>query len=309
MNPITAPKPSEAPPPKPQLLPQKKQLGSSASLGHVRLVAGTPSVPPATHKRVLQLYAAYEQAQEAGEMAKERSRVAPLSSSLALVQRRPATAGAIAVRQSSFIQVLKAHYPLADKQTVDAMLAAVKPSIDAADRRRWIRRVRASQGDQLRMAFESADVNGDGGISLKEFLAAVTEAARAANAGVTRGGGARAALAAEGDTSLTSSLEALFLAADTDGNGTLDFDEFLAMCASQPTLVACFDAIIEAGVRRVRKREDARFSTLFRFPVSPASRKIRSPSSGMSFRPTLYDLRRTDEVQELTVRHATSSRW
>ena len=74
-----------------------------------------------------------------------------------------------------------------------------------------------------------------------------------------------------------------------------DFDEFLELCARQPWLVAAFERIIESGVRRKLKMEEARLTTIFRHPISPLSRLVRTPN-GHRFRPGLHNLRPTEEI-------------
>ena len=98
----------------------------------------------------------------------------------------------------------------------------------------------------------------------------------------------------------------MFEAADTDGNGTLDLDEFLALCAAQPSIVSAFDAIVEAGLRLAEQREQMHLKSIFRQPLSPNSRCIRSPGSGLRSRPSLVHLR---PIDELVVEHATSAKW
>ena len=93
----------------------------------------------------------------------------------------------------------------------------------------------------------------------------------------------------------------IFAEGDTNEDGTLSFDEFLEICAAQPWLIQAFDKILESGVTRKLKNEQMRLQTLFRHPVSPRSRCILSPG-GSKFRPSLYNLRRADEVGEVLAR-------
>lgn len=88
-------------------------------------------------------------------------------------------------------------------------------------------------------------------------------------------------------------------------------DEFLALCAAQPALVLAFDAIIECGLRlAAQQRDGARLAALFRAPISPDSRCVRSPTSGLRRPPSLVHLRPLDEVlQQHASKHAASSRW
>ena len=94
-------------------------------------------------------------------------------------------------------------------------------------------------------------------------------------------------------------LRALFAQADENGDGILQFDEFLELCAHQPWLVSAFDKIVEHGVRRKLRSEEARLSTIFRTPISPLSRMVMSPGGRGRFRPCMIDLRPVDEVGAL----------
>ena len=85
---------------------------------------------------------------------------------------------------------------------------------------------------------------------------------------------------------------------DVDGDGVLDFDEFLELCSAQPWLVSAFDRIVELGVRRKLKGEETRLGLIFRHPVSPISRLVKTPG-GHRWRPSLHDLRPPGEVGDI----------
>jgi hypothetical protein len=190
-----------------------------------------------------------------------------------------------------FVHVLRAHYPYAPREMIEAMLSAIAPAMEAHDRRRWIARAKATQGSRLRQAFTGADADASGGLSLDEFVAAILEAQASADARSDRGPRElrqRSAWTAE-------ELRALFSDADADGNGALDVDEFLALCAEQPMVVASFDAIVDAGVRRARRRDESHGMSIFRAPRSPSKRALS--------RPSLAHLR---PIHELVSQHSTA---
>ena len=95
----------------------------------------------------------------------------------------------------------------------------------------------------------------------------------------------------------------------------IDADALIGLCANHPSIMDAFDAIVECGLRLVQQRERERLEAVYRHPVSPAKSGqrggciVKSPGSGMRFRPTLYDLRPMNEVHELMPKHATSSSW
>ena len=96
---------------------------------------------------------------------------------------------------------------------------------------------------------------------------------------------------------------------------SIDADALIGLCANHPSIMDAFDAIVECGLRLVQQRERERLEAVYRHPVSPAKSGqrggciVKSPGSGMRFRPTLYDLRPMNEVHELMPKHATSSSW
>ena len=125
-----------------------------------------------------------------------------------------------------------------------------------------------------------------GELSLDEFIQAIKAT------GAQPPGRSKAYPASDAD------LARLFANADTDGNGVLDLDEFLEMCAHHPWLVKAFDRIVELGVRRKLQAEEARLTTIFRHPVSPLSRCVKTPRGSGRRRPSLFDLRPMNEVGE-----------
>jgi len=183
----------------------------------------------------------------------------------------------------TFSETLKLYYPYFSRETLDLMIADAKPGMDAIDRRAFIALAKGTYTDRLNLAFERADKDGSGGLSIDEFSAAVQAT------GAQPPGRSASYPISERD------LKDLFLAADADGNGVVDLDEFLDMCAHHPWLVKAFDRIVELGVKRKLKAEEMRLLQIFRHPVSPLSRCIRSPK-GSKFRPGLFDLRTVNEI-------------
>ena len=165
------------------------------------------------------------------------------------------------------------------------MIRDAKEGMDAIDRRAFIARAKGSYADRLKLAFERADKDGSGGLSVDEFIVAVQAT------GAQPPGRSKTYPVSERD------LKALFVAADADGNGVVDLDEFLEMCAHHPWLVKAFDRVVELGVKRKLKAEEMRLLTIFRHPVSPLSRCVHSPK-GSKFRPGLIHLRSTNEIGE-----------
>lgn len=84
---------------------------------------------------------------------------------------------------------------------------------------------------------------------------------------------------------------ALFDKADKDGSGTLDVDEFVALVSSSAVLVNAFADILKAAAERRQRLEEQRLSTFFKQP--PAI----SPTSGMRRRPSLSDMRNPHDVR------------
>jgi len=196
----------------------------------------------------------------------------------------------------SFVDVLKLYYPTFARQTLESMIAEARDGIELIDRRKWVAGAKGTYAERLKLAFVKHDKDGSGGLSMSEFVGAVQTGARAPQ---PDGNGAKAPPGSASAAPTQEELHALFAAADTDGDGVLDFDEFLELCAQQPWLVSAFDRIVELGVRRKLRTEEARLSAIFRHPVSPTSRLVKTPG-GHRWRPSLFDLRPSDEVGDLT---------
>ena len=172
------------------------------------------------------------------------------------------------------------------------MLACAQPMMDEAVRKRWLHEMRQTCSEAIRQAFMMGDENGDGSLSLHEFCEAVALhrgercPSRAAHAG-HRG----RISAVERDE-----LEALFRVADRDGNGVLDFDEFLECVSRQDALRNDFDQILQLGCARKQLLAEHRQAIVFRSQISPKTHSAISPS-GRRRRPSLFDLRPMHEVQ------------
>lgn len=191
----------------------------------------------------------------------------------------------------SFEGVLRLYFKRATAPEMAAMLALVAPQMQSLDRRKWIAGVKAEHTEKIRMAFLMGDSDGDGMLSLSEFADAVALHRGHGPSGRRAGGGA----AASADFISAEELAAVFLSSDKDGNGQLDLDEFVELVASHPKLMLSFEDILTHGVQRRLKAEQAKLDCLFRYPVSPTSRGVASPS-GLRRRPTLADLKPTLEV-------------
>lgn len=240
-----------------------------------------------------------------------------------------------------FLHVLRCHYPAASKAKLESMIAEARPSFEANDRKAWIKHTRATQSERLVSAFGASASSHDAcPLHVDTFLSAVEEGLQAAVsvrpplAELPRGSGSRAAAAmaqkaragaedAQGEDTgeVSPRLRALHalrtaIAASRSTRGeTIDADELIRLCASLPPIVDAFEAIVERGLRLAQQKERDRLEMQYRHPVSPAKSGqrggcvVKSPSSGMRFRPTLYDLRPMSEVELRMPRHATSTRW
>lgn len=182
-----------------------------------------------------------------------------------------------------FADVLKLHYPYFSVETIELMIRDAREGIEAIDRRCFIVAAKGTYAERLQLAFNRADKDGSGELSVDEFILAIQ------STGANPPGRSASHPMTERD------LKALFRDADTNGDGVLSLDEFLEFCARETWIVKAFDRIVENGVKRKLKAEEARLTTIFRHPVSPLSRCIKTPN-GSKFRPGLWDLRRMDEV-------------
>ena len=235
-----------------------------------------------TRKHVIELYEAFvtrQEVEQARARASEKEKEATAATARSVVQP-----GA-----GSFVDVLKLYYPHFSRATLEMMVSDAKEGIELVDRRSFIAHAKGTYAERLRLAFVKADKDASGGLSLDEFIQTV-KATGAQPPG-------RSASYPASDAELRS----IFDAADGDGNGVLELDEFLEMCAHETWLVKAFDRIVELGVRRKLKAEEARLTTIFRHPVSPLSRCVRTPN-GRKYRPGLFDLRSMHEIGETLAR-------
>lgn len=260
------------PPPPPPPGAKLKRIGSGVGFHSSR-------------KHVCELYERYV---TRGEVEEARRAAADHR----ITEAAEATARSKAVPEvGSFTEVLKLYYPHFSQRTLDEMVADAKEGMDAVDRRAFIARAKGNYADRLRLAFSQSDKDRSGGLSVDEFVGAV------------RATGAQPPGRSRSHPASHEEMTALFAAADADGNGTLDFDEFLEMVASQPWLVRAFDRVVERGVRRKLQMEEARLTTIFRHPVSPISRLVKT-DEGRRFWPSLHDLRPVHEIGESLERGA-----
>ena len=279
--------------------------GSSKQLS----TSGGVQIPPAMARHVRDLYARYVRTQKKEQL---ESDVTPLStSSIALRENEEAphlyAPEPMRLKAPQFVKVLRAHYPAASEPMLRTIMSElIEPMAQSREQRKWIMSVKAAHGHRLLAAFQAVDSDGSGGLDGDEFLAALQDVRDAADELPV--GSARAVASAAAAMSAAALCEeevrTMFADADADGSGTLDVDEFLVLCASQPTIVAAFDAIVEVGLRRAAQREEMNQRSIFRMPLSPRSRCIKSPKGHTRTRPNLLHLR---PIDELVVQHATTS--
>ena len=204
---------------------------------------------------MLDLYQRYLELRQSSARESAAKISAPLSTNASTSQHSLAPAKRLV---TSFRAVLKAHYPSASDASLQEMVAEVVPLMEARQRAKWVAQAKANQEARLRTAFKGVDADGSCGVDVDEFLGAVADAraaARAANARAaaprnkaSRAAGsavsaaravaaAAAAAATEQDVDVEeqqveedeldeAELKRLFAAADTDGNGSLDIDEY-----------------------------------------------------------------------------------
>lgn len=258
--------------------------GSSDSDSHARAAAAAPARSGSFHSsrtHVVELYERYVARLEVEQLRAEGARKQEATAATARSMQRP--------HPGSFVDVLRLYYPHFSRPTIELMISDAQPGMDAIDRKTFIARAKGSYADRLKLAFFKADKDGSGGLSIDEFVIAIKAT------GAQPAGRSSAHPLSEAD------LRGIFSGADLDGNGILDFDEFLELCAHQPWLVTAFDRIVELGVRRKLREEETRLTTIFRHPVSPLSRMVRTPN-GRRYRPGLFDLRPTEEIGETLAR-------
>ena len=169
---------------------------------------------------------------------------------------------------------------------------------------------------QVRQAFFMGDSNGDGGLSIAEFAAAVAlhngrggHAAAGAGADGGAEGGAEGALLEEGGgdeeraaamdrqaAAAHPALAALFAAGDKDGNGLLDEEEFYELVSRSAELRESFRHILALGCAKRARAVERQHALVFHGPYSPQSHSVISPS-GRRRRPNLTNLRKVQAVE------------
>jgi len=164
---------------------------------------------------------------------------------------------------TSFEAVLRVYYRSLTVTELEAMLVLCAPVLQEAIRRQWIADLKERCHEQIRAAFFMADEDGDGGLSLHEFAAAVAlhrgERRLAADAGAGSSTDAHSAAAAAADAAdaeeTDEELQALFALGDRDGNGLLDEDEFYDLVSTSAHLRASFGYILAvASARRATRK-------------------------------------------------------
>jgi len=198
----------------------------------------------------------------------------------------------------SFLDLLHLYYPSFSRTTLESMVRDAREGIDAVDRRRFLIMAKGHYAARLKMAFLNCDKDKSGGLSVDEFIAAV-QSTGAKPPTTSKNNSTPTPKAPLSPNAAARTLRVLFAQADENRDGILQFDEFLELCAHQPWLVSAFDKIVEHGVRRKLRSEEARLSTIFRTPISPLSRMVMSPGGRGRFRPCMCDLRPVDEVGSL----------
>ena len=181
----------------------------------------------------------------------------------------------VAPAAPSFEAVLRVYYRGASARELEPMLEVASSALEEIKRRSWIAKCRANATEQIRQAFMVGDENCDGKLSLNEFCEALK---------IHRG-----------DDDEESSLVEMFEQADSDGDGSLDLPEFLELVSRHPELRRSFDHLLKLGCTKRMALEDHRSAMLFRQPVSPDTRTVRSPS-GRRRRPSLLDLRSEQDI-------------
>jgi len=73
------------------------------------------------------------------------------------------------------------------------------------------------------------------------------------------------------DAAEQDELASIFCAADRDGNGVLDFDEFLDLVSSQAELRRDFEKIVQLGCARRQLLGHKRTGLVFRSAISPST--------------------------------------
>ena len=86
-------------------------------------------------------------------------------------------------------------------------------------------------------------------------------------------------------------VRSLFEAADKNGDGVLDIDEFVDIVSTSACLSSSFGAILGAAREKREREEIERLSVIFRSPT-----KLSSPNGSRRLRPSLSHLRSAQEV-------------
>lgn len=189
----------------------------------------------------------------------------------------------------SFEYVLRKYYRTASSDVIEAMLQSGEPLMEEAISKAWKSEMREHRSEAIRQAFVTGDADGDGGLCLTEFreVVALHRGKRCPS---------RSASASHGrmDAAEQDELASIFCAADRDGNGVLDFDEFLDLVSSQAELRRDFEKIVQLGCARRQLLGHKRTGLVFRSAISPSTHSVISPS-GRRRRPSLFDLRPVHE--------------
>ena len=272
---------------------------SSGASSHTSSDAASISLPPISARASARASTTSYMASAArGAPSARRSGLGPVgvSTGASSSDASAATSVSAAASHLPFEGVLKLYFKHASAAEIDAMIDLVEPRYRHAEQRRWIADAKEQYRAKIRMAFLMGDANGDGMLSLAEFKEAVA---------IHRGEAheqqpSQQQQQQHGKLSISDAqLAKIFDAADLDGNGALDLDEFIGLVASHPGLMSNFSEILDAGILKRRKIEEQRLGQIFKgeVAVSPTSRGIQSPS-GRRRRPTLVDLKRPDEVRD-----------
>ena len=193
---------------------------------------------------------------------------------------------------------MQVYYHKSTKDELEAMLSAAAPVYDEARRHQWIGDCKARSLALIRQAFLAGDDDGDGGLSISEFAEAValhkgerhpdrSSAADRSSASRPVSSPARmhrqhaASSSADAlappvvDPLVDPWVKALFAAADTDGNGVVDEEEFVELVSHHAELRESFDHILTLGCKRRAAIEEAH---LAQFQQRRASGRRQRPA-------------------------------
>ena len=284
---------SKSPPKSPILLQDVPAVDASELQQALQGGALPPVKPPVKPSRRSPLAKALR--------AKQRSEV-PSLEDLELKQRRDGEMASYAwsylvlpgptwvVDQApSFEYVLRKYYRTASSEVIEAMLQSGEPLMEEAISKAWKSEMREHRSEAIRQAFVTGDADSDGGLCLTEFREVV-----ALHRGKRRPSRSVSASHGRMDAAEQDELTSIFCAADRDGNGILDFDEFLELVSSQAELRRDFEKIVQLGCARRQLLGHKRTGLVFRTAISPSTHSVISPS-GRRRRPSLFDLRPVHE--------------